>query len=210
MEILDLLKKIGGAVGGVGTVVTVIAGLIYWLQRNNWFRRDPKADADKKNDSQPGQSGHTHRTSMLPWILVSVLVLMWCPFCGLVGLGVLISMAEPHPQFPQTLPPQPQPQALNLNGVWAEEADNSPVWVTHQGNGVTMRYQILEQMGFHPTQATLTGTVQPSSDPRYLAFVQVTNGQLTVRLSVSADGNRMEGTVTNQLTSNRSVLIRRQ
>ncbi|MCI0702132.1 MAG: hypothetical protein L0241_13700, partial [Planctomycetia bacterium] len=159
METLDLLKTIFGAIGGAFTVIGGLYGFIRWL------RRKPEEDNSEEN-TQPGQRGRrgrpTHAThaSMWPWILVGVVVLMWCSFGGLVLLGMLMSTAD-HDPYP------PPPPPLDLSGVWVEEADGSLVSVTQQGNSVTMRFHILEQMGFHTTQATLTGTVQPSTDSRY-------------------------------------------
>ena len=88
---------------------------------------------------------------------------------------------------------------------WMEPGGNI-VSVTQQGNSVTMRFPLLAQWGTPPT---LTGTIQPSPDPGYLAVVHVASGQMSAQFHL-VDANRMEGTVSYGGKSTPAVLFRRR
>jgi hypothetical protein len=199
METLDVLKTIFGVIGGAFTVIGGVYGFIRWLRH-----KPEETDSEDEND-QSGRRGRrrqpnpaTH-SSMLPWILVGLMVLMWCSFGGLVVLGMLMSTErEPYP-------PPPPPPTPDVSGNWMELGGNI-VSVTQQGNSVTMQFPLLAQWGTPPT---LTGTIQPSSDPRSLAVVQVAYGRISAQFYL-VDGNRMEGTVRDGTKSTAAVLYRQR
>jgi hypothetical protein len=66
----------------------------------------------------------------------------------------------------------------------------------------------LENMGIAPSFTTLTGTVEQTFDGIHPARLTTSSGIMSTQLLMSADGNRLEGTVSNGFASSPSVLYR--
>lgn len=105
-----------------------------------------------------------------------------------------------------TAPVPTEVQSIDLSGDWVEPGGNV-VTITQNGNRVTLRMPYLEAMGILTTQS---GTVEPSSDRRYLAYVSASNGATTAQFNVTRDGNRLVGWVSNGFSKSPAILIRRE
>jgi hypothetical protein len=91
-----------------------------------------------------------------------------------------------------------QKAPVDLTGDWTVHT-GALVTITQNGNRISMRVQ-----GIY----LLNGTVEESSDPDFLARVNVSDGTTTGRYLLTRDG-RLTGSVDDGFLSAESVLTRR-
>src|SRR5262245_22570654 len=109
-------------------------------------------------------------------------------------------------------PPRRRPAIPNIAGTWLEPGGGAVI-IDQHGRDITMRIPMVEQtgiaMGIAPALTMLTGTIQQDDDENI--GVTAANNLMPMRAQyrLSADGQRLDGTVTNQYTSLNSTLIRR-
>jgi hypothetical protein len=108
-------------------------------------------------------------------------------------------------------PPRRRPAIPNIAGTWLEPGGGAVI-IDQHGRDITMRIPMVEQtgiaMGIAPALTMLTGTIQQDDES---IGVTAANNLMPMRAQyrLSADGQRLDGTVTNQYTSLNSTLIRR-
>jgi hypothetical protein len=170
---------------------------------------DPPRGKDRWEAARPGGGRRaTSGSTLLPWVLGGVAVLLLLLFFGAIGGILLLLRPSALPASPPS-PVPPVPSAVDLTGNWTEPGGYR-VSITQQGKQITMRMLSLEQLGLPASMTTLTGTVEESSPGgQTLLRVTVFNQQgMKAEFHVLDRGNRLEGTVWNGLTRTPAVLHR--